>query len=113
MYVNETTWPMPWIRASLDLAILGCLVEGPLHGYGIAQRLEERGFGRLKGGSLYPALARLGEQGHVESSWVQGDSGPGRRNYVITDAGRDHLKAGLASWRALTRALDVKEGTDS
>lgn len=111
--MSEPEWPLPWIRASLDLAILGCLAHAPLHGYGIAQQLEGRGFGRLKGGSLYPALSRLVDAGHVETSWAQGDSGPGRKDYAITDSGREHLVAGLARWKALTRTLDVAKGNRS
>lgn len=106
MYVSEPQWPLPWIRASLDLAVLGCLLEGPLHGYGIAQRLGARGFGRLKGGSLYPALSRLEDAGHVGASWEQADAGPGRKNYAITGPGREHLTEGLTRWKSLTRALD-------
>lgn len=103
-------WPLPWIRASLDLAVLGCLLDEPLHGYGIARDLEERGFGRLKGGSLYPALSRLEDAGHVETAWAQAESGPGRKNYAITDTGRDHLADGLTRWQGLTRVLDTRKG---
>ncbi|MEE6296995.1 PadR family transcriptional regulator [Georgenia wangjunii] len=106
----DPEWPLPWIRASLDLAILGCLLDAPLHGYGIAQRLEGRGFGRLKGGSLYPALSRLGDAGHVETTWEQGNSGPGRKDYSITDTGREYLVDGLTKWHGLTQALDPAKG---
>ncbi|MGO1385182.1 MAG: PadR family transcriptional regulator [Arachnia sp.] len=109
--MSETTWPLPWIRASLDLAVLGCVLEAPLHGYGIAQHLEGRGFGRLKGGSLYPALSRLENLGYVETTWQQGDFGPGRKCYTITDIGREHFNHALTQWKGLTRALDVAKGT--
>lgn len=82
------SWPPAWIRAGLDLAVLGSLTGGPLHGYGIAQALAGRGFGVLKGGSLYPVLNRLEEAGDVTASWVEGHSGPGRKEYALTDAGR-------------------------
>ncbi|MFC4553867.1 PadR family transcriptional regulator [Georgenia faecalis] len=104
--MTEPEWPPLWVRASLDLAVLGCLLDGPLHGYGIAQRLEARGFGRLKGGSLYPALSRLEDAGHVVTTWEQGEHGPGRKDYSITDGGREYLDEGLAAWQSLTRALD-------
>ena len=71
-------WPSAWVRAALEPAILGALTAGPLHGYGIAQTLAARGFGTLRGGSLYPVLARLEEAGHVTTRWVEGQAGPGR-----------------------------------
>ncbi|WP_298255540.1 PadR family transcriptional regulator [uncultured Arthrobacter sp.] len=98
-------WPLPWIRASLDLAVLGCVLEGPLHGYGIAVQLELRGFGRPKGGSLYPVLSRLEDTGYVQARWEQADTGPGRKSYSITHSGRQYLSDGLIKWQTLTEAL--------
>lgn len=109
---ESSEWPGPWVRAALDLAVLSSLRSGPLHGYALAQVLAMRGFGRLRGGSLYPALARLQEAGHVQATWVEGASGPGRKDYELTDSGRGHLREGLAAWDGLSRALhDEKEGT--
>lgn len=108
--MDKAQWPSPWIRASLELAVLGCLVHTPLHGYGIALQLESRGFGRPKGGSLYPVLSRLEDAGHVETAWEQGGSGPGRKNYTITDTGREYLTDGLTRWKDLTHALDPRTG---
>lgn len=100
---------MSWVRASLDLAILGTLASAPLHGYALAQELQARGFGRLRGGSLYPALARLQEAGHVEAAWAQVESGPGRKDYRLTAEGRRHLSDGLAAWDDLTDTLRTEE----
>ncbi|WP_246021055.1 PadR family transcriptional regulator [Arthrobacter echini] len=107
--MSDGAWPLQWIRACLELAVLGSVIEAPLHGYGIAQHLEGRGFGRLKGGSLYPVLARLENAGHVEAAWQQGDFGPSRKYYTITGAGRRYLTDGLTQWKALARALDPAE----
>ncbi|WP_341805169.1 PadR family transcriptional regulator [Nocardioides ochotonae] len=98
-------WPMAWIRAGLDLAVLGSLSVGPLHGYAIAQRLAALGFGVLRGGSLYPVLNRLEEAGSVDAVWVEGVGGPGRREYHLTAAGRARLGEELAQWRQLTDTL--------
>lgn len=87
------------------MAILGSLRDGPLHGYALAQSLQERGFGLLRGGSLYPVLARLESDGHVRAAWVEGASGPGRKDYTLTAGGRAHLTEGLAAWRGLTDEL--------
>lgn len=98
-------WPSAWVRAALEPAILGALTAGPLHGYGIAQTLAARGFGTLRGGSLYPVLARLEEAGHVSTRWVEGQGGPGRKDYALTDAGRAEYADAVASFLALGAAL--------
>ena len=102
---DVSEWPTPWVRASLDLAVLASLTDGALHGYAIAQALAAHGFGLLKGGSLYPVLNRLEEAGDVGATWVEGHGGPGRREYELTNAGRDRLVSDLASWRALGETL--------
>lgn len=102
---DTAEWPTPWVRAALDLAVLASLTAGPLHGYAIAQSLAAHGFGRLKGGSLYPVLNRLEEAGDVEATWVEGHGGPGRREYAMTDAGRDRLDRGLDAWLALGQRM--------
>lgn len=113
MSTNNPAWPSTWVRASLDLAILGSLRPGPMHGYGVAQALQARGFGLLRGGSLYPALGRLEEAGHVAASWRPGESGPGRRDYTLTDAGAAYLDRALADWRALTEVLEQRHDGDA
>ncbi len=104
---------MPWIRAGLDLAVLGSLTQGPRHGYAIAQRLAAHGFGLLKGGSLYPVLIRLEEAGSVEALWVEGTGGPGKREYHLTPAGRARLHEELAQWRELADTLSEMADGDA
>ncbi len=104
-HADHRPWPSGWVRAALEPAILGALLQGPLHGYGIAQALAERGVGTLRGGSLYPVLARLEEAGHVETRWVEGHGGPGRKDYELTDAGRAEYAEAVASFQALAAAL--------
>ena len=101
----EPLWPLPWVRAAMGTAVLACLEREELHGYAIAERLAARGFGRPKGGSLYPLLSALEESDAVAASWVQGEKGPGRRSYVITELGRSRLSSERASWAGLTAAL--------
>lgn len=107
---DTSRWPAPWVRAALELAILGSLTGGPLHGYALAQSLRERGFGLLRGGSLYPVLARLEADGHVRATWVEGAGGPGRKDYTLTPGGRAHLTEGLAAWGELNDRLQEWEG---
>lgn len=94
-------WPQPWVRALLETAVLGILAHAPAHGYAIAADLEDAGLGRLRGGSLYPLLARLEEGGVVSTTWQPGDGGPGRRLYAITPDGRERLRTDVVAWRDL------------
>ncbi|MEL4358085.1 MULTISPECIES: PadR family transcriptional regulator [unclassified Luteococcus] len=104
---KDQHWPSAWVRACLEIAILSTLQGDALHGYGIASRMEEVGFGRLKGGSLYPVLARLEQAGFVEAVWLPGESGPGRKAYTLTTSGREERTRLLASWRALSESLQA------
>ncbi|MBS2940308.1 helix-turn-helix transcriptional regulator [Nocardioides sp. J2M5] len=103
--MTDARWPAPWVRAALDVAVLATLDAGPLHGYAVAQALAERGFGLLKGGSLYPVLNRLEEGGDVDATWVEGQGGPGRKAYDLTAQGRTRLRHDLAAWRELGETM--------
>ena len=109
----DPQWPLPWVRAALGTGVLACLAEEDLHGYAIAEQLEQRGLGRPKGGSLYPLLSSLEAAGSLEASWVQGERGPGRRTYRLTDAGRARLSEERAAWRRLVAALDPTMDTST
>lgn len=102
---QETQWPSSWVRAVLGTAVLAVLEAEELHGYAIAEHLDRRGLGRPKGGSLYPLLGSLEDLGAVETSWVQGERGPGRRVYRLTAAGRARLVEERADWAQLVAEL--------
>jgi PadR family transcriptional regulator PadR len=93
-----------WLKGILDLCVLGILVDGEAYGYEIAGRLAERGIGEVKGGTLYPALAKLEDDGHVVATWRAGDGGPNRKYYRITPSGTAHLALESAGWQALADA---------
>lgn len=101
----NSMYPQALIRATLPLAILACLEVAPAHGYGLAQHLEQWGYGKLKGGSLYPALSKLEDAGFVTTSWTQGENGPARRLYAITGAGHRHLEAQRSRLAELAQQL--------
>ncbi|CAM4295289.1 lineage-specific thermal regulator protein [Corynebacterium hadale] len=75
----------------MPAAVLRCLADGPAHGYAIAQSLEPLGFGRPKGGSLYPVLGKLEDADLIEAHWAPSESGPGRKTYSITSKGKAEL----------------------
>ena len=96
--MSEVRWPGEWLRGVLQLCVLGVLADGPTYGYAIAARLEQAGLGSVKGGTLYPLLARLEADGLVSSSWQAGDGGPGRKYFTLTEPGREELHARARQW---------------
>jgi PadR family transcriptional regulator, regulatory protein PadR len=92
------SWPSEWLRGVLTMGVMRSLASGPTYGYAIASVLEQAGFGVVRGGTLYPLLARIEEAGYVTASWHPGDGGPGRKYFALTDAGRAELAALAADW---------------
>ncbi len=84
-------------RRWIQFLILRVVCEKSLHGYGIIKKIEELSEGRhvIKTGTMYTTLRRMEEEGLVESSWEESDSGPNKRMYNITDKGREQLKGWL------------------
>lgn len=78
----------------IETAILGLLTEGDAHGYGLHRRLIDMGFWRISFGSVYPALRRLKSAGAIEVAGTTDDKG--RKQYRLTDTGRQMLIAQLA-----------------
>lgn len=95
-------WPSEWLRGVLETCVLRVLADGATYGYALAERLDELGLGRLKGGTLYPLLGRMEASGLVTVEWRAGESGPGRKYYELTDAGRSELADQAARWDAFT-----------
>jgi transcriptional regulator len=99
-------------RGSAELAVLSVLASGPLHGYEIARRIEERSGGALRFdlASLYPLLYRMERDGWVTAKWEVAASGRKRRCYSITRKGRGRLAPLRTKWRELFKALDRLAG---
>ncbi|MGX9294882.1 PadR family transcriptional regulator [Tsukamurella paurometabola] len=93
-----------WQRATLPLLILGVLEAAPRHGYGVSAALVEVGLQPIKGAQLYPALVKLENDGYIAAEWEQSESGPARKVYELTDAGRTELARLREEWRAFTAA---------
>lgn len=95
-------------RGTLALMILKTLETlGPLHGYGIARRIEQTSGGRLVVyyGTLYPALLRLEQEGYVDSEWGLSENNRKARYYRLTRAGRKELKRQMREWALTTDIL--------
>jgi PadR family transcriptional regulator PadR len=113
--MDETNWPTGWTRAALELCVLACVAElGTTHGYQVARRLADAGLGEVKGGTLYPVLTRLEEQGLTTTRWVEGHGGPGRKLVQVSDAGRSALDERRQQWaRWTTRVAELLDTATS
>lgn len=97
------------LRGSLDLLVLKTLSLGPMHGWGIGQRLQQISEGVLEvnQGSLYPALQRLEKDGLITSEWGTTDNNRRARYYALTAAGRRALGEEVESWRRFASGLEA------
>ena len=102
-----TNQPPDLLPGTLDLLILRALVAGPLHGYGIAERLKVLSEDVLQVGesSLYPALQRLLLNGWVKGEWGASENNRRARFYTLTAAGRKQLHAERAEFERLVAAI--------
>jgi PadR family transcriptional regulator PadR len=96
-------------QGTLDLLILKVVALGPVHGYAIAQRLQQvsRDVVQVPQGSLYPALHRLEYRGLLSADWKETGTGREARFYRLTRKGRAQLEAEAASWQRLTEAVGL------
>ncbi|HVW03895.1 MAG TPA: PadR family transcriptional regulator [Vicinamibacterales bacterium] len=96
------------LQGTLDLLILKTLAGSPLHGYAIAQRINQisRTLLEIPQGSLYPALHRLEGRGWLDAEWTDSDSGRRAKVYRLTRKGRAELEREIADWRRLSQAID-------
>ncbi|MFN0103361.1 MAG: PadR family transcriptional regulator [Bryobacteraceae bacterium] len=96
-------------QGTLDMLILQVVSVGPIHGYGIAQRIQQisRDVLHVQQGSLYPALHRLENRGCLAAEWKDSETGREAKFYRLTRSGRAQLRAEAASWLRLTGAVQL------
>ena len=95
------------LQGTLDMLILKAVSLGPLHGYGIIQRIHQMSGEMLEveQGSLYPALYRIEQRGWVSSQWGVNETGRRAKFYTLSKAGKKQLEAEEASWDRLVLAI--------
>ncbi|PYY14750.1 MAG: PadR family transcriptional regulator [Acidobacteria bacterium] len=95
------------LQGTLDLLILKTLAPESMHGWGIAQRIQQISQEALQvgQGSLYPALHRLELNGLIHSEWAASDNNRRAKYYSLTAAGRKRLKTELAEWKRTSQAI--------
>jgi len=105
--MSSARFPVP--QGTLDMLLLHVLSLQPLHGYAIAQRVQQisRDAVRVNQGSLYPALHRLEQKRWLVAEWRQSETGREAKFYALTKAGRKQLAVEKASWDKLTAAVQL------
>lgn len=100
--------PAELLQGTLDLLILRTLELQPLHGVGIADRLEQvtQGVFVVGPGSLFPALHRLSDRGWIEGEWGELETGRRAKFYAITAAGRKQLAEEKRNWTRVFTAVN-------
>ena len=95
------------LQGTLDMLILKTLALDAMHGWGIAQRIQQISDGvlNINQGSLYPALYRLEEQGWIAAEWGSSDNNRQAKYYSLTRAGRKQLADEEENWRRLSTAI--------
>jgi PadR family transcriptional regulator PadR len=103
----ENRFDLP--QGTLDLLIMRVVALGPIHGYAIAQRIQQmsREALRVQQGSLYPALHRLEFEKYLSSNWQPTETGRDAKFYELTARGRAHLKAETENWKRLTDVVGL------
>ncbi len=95
------------IQGTLDMLILKTLSLEPMHGFGIARRIEQisRGVFKVNPGSLLTAFQRLERAGWLDAQWRQTDNARRAKYYALTGAGRKQLEVETADWTRRTAAV--------
>jgi transcriptional regulator len=95
------------LQGTLDLLILKTLALEPMHGWGIAQRIQQvsREVLQVQQGSLYPALYRLERKGWIAAKWGASDKNRRAKYYSLTKEGREQLEKEMAEWERMSSAV--------
>lgn len=97
------------LQGTLDMLILKVVALGPIHGYGVSQRIRQisKEVLQVQQGSLYPALHRLEKRGWIEAEWGESEHGRQARFYKLSARGRKQLAAEEVNWRRLAEAVGL------
>jgi len=97
------------LQGTLDVLILKTLALEPMHGWGVAQRIQQisKDVLQIGQGSLYPALHRLEQQGWIKAKWAESETGRQAKFYSLTAAGRGQLQKETANWNRLSEAINL------
>jgi PadR family transcriptional regulator PadR len=108
--------PKTLVQGTLDMLVLKTLTLEPMHGWGIAQRIEQisRGVFQVNAGSLFPAFRRLERDGLVRAEWRATENNRRAKYYSLTETGRRKLRVETREWEsqiaAIARILRTSQG---
>jgi PadR family transcriptional regulator PadR len=107
MKKTENRFDLP--QGTLDLLIMRVVALGPIHGYAIAQRIQQmsREALQVQQGSLYPALHRLEYKEFLAASWQASETGREAKFYELTAKGRAYLRTETENWKRLTDVVGL------
>jgi transcriptional regulator len=105
--MTESSPKSDLLQGTLDMLVLKVVALGPIHGYGIAQRLQQMSSSvlQVQQGSLYPALHRLEKRRWLKAEWAATETGREARFYTLTRLGRQQLDEQRESWERLSAAI--------
>ncbi len=95
------------LRGALDMCLLALLAKEPAHGYEMVRRVEAAGFDAVGYGTIYPLLTRMRRLGLIADEMQASPSGPPRKVYAVTAAGRARLHAWQQQWRQFVEVVDA------
>lgn len=97
------------LQGTLDMLILKIVALGPVHGYGISQRIKQisKEVLQVQQGSLYPALHRLEKRGWLDADWGESDKGRQAKFYRLSAKGRKQLAKEETNWQRLADAVTL------
>jgi PadR family transcriptional regulator PadR len=97
------------LQGTLDMLILKSLSLGPMHGWGVSQRIQQisRDALRVNQGSLYPALHRLEQKDWIRAEWGTSENNRRAKYYRMTPQGKRHLEAEEQSWRRFAKGVEL------
>jgi transcriptional regulator len=100
------------LQGTLDLLILQTLAAGPMHGWGVALRIQQvsKDVLQVGQGSLYPALHRLEYKGWISSDWGSSENNRRAKYYALTTLGTQQLETELETWERLSAAIGLVLG---
>ena len=100
--------PSDLLQGTLEMLVLKTLSLGPMHGWGIGQRMQQisEGVFQVNQGSLYPALQRMKRKGWIRSEWRVTENNRRARYYILTAEGRRQLEAERREWERTSAAVN-------
>jgi PadR family transcriptional regulator PadR len=94
------------LKGVLEGCVLSIISKEEIYGYELVQKLREKGFQKIVGGTIYPLLQKLEKQGVIKSQILPSSEGPNRKYFSLTNAGKTQLTSFKKQWRELVQKVE-------